>query len=184
MLAGAWGRLATLRDGVFGPADVDKLGGRGVRAIRVQGRRAVAAGQGGLVLLSQDSGGDRWGFADLRLPPEAAAGCDFDAVALVDQHVWVAGRPGSVVFHSADFGRTWEPQPTGQPLPLHALHFLDAKTAGRSASSAPSWHDRWRPHLDGPAPRRAAGGRAVRPRPAGRCGPGNASPRSGPTTAI
>ena len=66
VLAGAWGRLATLRDGIFNPADVDKLGGRGVRAIRVQGRRAVAVGQNGLVLLSQDSAGDRWGFADLQ----------------------------------------------------------------------------------------------------------------------
>ncbi|HEY1379108.1 MAG TPA: YCF48-related protein, partial [Gemmataceae bacterium] len=128
VMAGAWGRLATLRDGMFNPADVDKLGGRGVRAVRAQGRRAVAAGQGGLVLLSQDSGGDRWGFADLRLAPEVMAGCDFDAVALVDQHIWVAGRPGSVVFHSPDFGRTWEALPTGQPLPLHALHFHDAQT--------------------------------------------------------
>jgi photosystem II stability/assembly factor-like uncharacterized protein len=150
VLAGAWGRLATLREGVFNPADVDKLGGRGVRAVRVQGRRAVAVGQGGLVLLSQDSGGDRWGFADLRRPPtqvgrasqpvgldglgrpsytgEGWEGeCDFDAVALVDEHIWIAGRPGSVVFHSADFGRTWEPIPTGQPLPLHALHFRDAQ---------------------------------------------------------
>jgi photosystem II stability/assembly factor-like uncharacterized protein len=127
VLAGAWGRLATLRDGVFNPADVDKLGGRGVRAVRVQGRRAVAAGQNGMVLLSQDSAGDRWGFADLKAA-EALAGCDFDAVALVDQHIWVAGRPGTVVFHSADFGQTWETQPTGQSLPLHALHFLDAQT--------------------------------------------------------
>jgi photosystem II stability/assembly factor-like uncharacterized protein len=126
VLAGAWGRLATLREGVFNPADVDKLGGRDVRSVRVQGRRAVAAGQGGLVLLSQDSGGDRWGFADLRLTPELAAACDFDSIALVDQHVWVAGRPGSVVFHSADFGRTWETQATGQTMPLHALHFCDA----------------------------------------------------------
>src|SRR5205807_1251732 len=64
VLAGAWGRLGTIRDGVFNPADVDKLGGRDVRAIRVQGRKAVAAGQSGLVLLSQDSAGDRWGFSD------------------------------------------------------------------------------------------------------------------------
>ena len=128
VLAGAWGRLATLREGVFNPADVDKLGGRGVRAVRVEGRRAVAAGQNGLVLLSQDSAGDRWGFANLGYPPEDIAGCDFDAVSLIDKHIWIAGRPGSVVFHSADFGQTWEMQATGQSLPLHALHFRDAQT--------------------------------------------------------
>jgi photosystem II stability/assembly factor-like uncharacterized protein len=128
VLAGAWGRLATIRDGVFNPADVDKLGGRGVRSVRVHGRRAVAAGQNGLVLLSHDTAGDRWGFADLKLPPDVMASCDFDAAALIDQHIWVVGRPGSVVLHSADFGQTWEAQPTGQSLPLHALYFLDAQT--------------------------------------------------------
>ncbi len=128
VLAGAWGRLATLRGGVFNPADVDKLGGRGVRAVRVEGRRAVATGQNGLVLLSQDSAGDRWGFADLKQPAEVMAGCDFDAVALSGQHIWIAGRPGSVVFHSPDFGQNWETHPTGQPLPLHGLHFIDAQT--------------------------------------------------------
>jgi photosystem II stability/assembly factor-like uncharacterized protein/tetratricopeptide (TPR) repeat protein len=127
VLAGAWGRLATIRGGIFAPADVDKLGGRGVRAIQVQGRTAVAAGQNGLVLVSRDSAGDQWGFVDMHLPEEVAAGCDFDAVALVDQNVWVTGRPGSVVFHSADLGKTWEAQLTGQSLPLHALHFRDAQ---------------------------------------------------------
>jgi photosystem II stability/assembly factor-like uncharacterized protein len=128
VLAGAWGKMAAVRDGVFGPADVDKLGGRGVASVQVQGRRAVAAGQGGLVLRSKDSAGVRWGFADLGLPPEAAAGCDFDAVALAGDHIWVAGRPGSVVFHSPDFGDHWEALPTGQPLPIHALQFLDDQT--------------------------------------------------------
>ncbi len=128
VLAGAWGRLATLREGVFNPADVDKLNGRGVHALRLQGQRAVAAGQGGLVLRSKDSAGLRWGFADLRLPPEVAAGCDFDAVALAGPHIWVAGRPGSVVFHSPDFGDHWEMQPTGSKLPIHALQFVDDKT--------------------------------------------------------
>ena len=41
--AGAWGRLATLREkGVFNPADVDKLGGRGVCA-GARGRPPVTA---------------------------------------------------------------------------------------------------------------------------------------------
>src|SRR5207237_4932210 len=43
-------------------------------------------------------------------------------------HIWIAGRLGSVIFHSPDFGKTWETQPTGQSLPLHALHFRDAES--------------------------------------------------------
>src|SRR4029079_1443839 len=42
-------------------------------------------------------------------------------------HVWAIGRPGSVVFHSADHGMTWEMFKTGQSLPLHAIQFLDEK---------------------------------------------------------
>ncbi len=128
ILAGAWGRLATLRDGVFNAADVEKLAGRNVQAVRVQGQRAAAVGQGGLVLLSKDSAGVRWGFADLKLPAEVAAQCDFRGLAMSGSHLWVVGRPGSVVFHSPDFGQHWEAQPTGQTLPLHAIQFFNEST--------------------------------------------------------
>src|SRR5947209_2719785 len=128
VLAGAWGRVAAISDGMLAPADEDRLGNRGVRAIRLEGRTGVAAGQNGLILISQDSGGARWGFAELGLSRDTAGDCDFDAVALVDRHLWLAGRPGSVIFHSADFGKTWEAQRTGQSLPIHALHFHDAQS--------------------------------------------------------
>jgi photosystem II stability/assembly factor-like uncharacterized protein len=128
VLAGAWGGLATIREGVLNPADVDKLGGRDVCAVRLQGPTGAAAGRNGLVLVSQDSAGDRWGFADLGIGAETASDCDFAAVAHVDRHIWVAGRPGSVVFHSPDLGKTWEAQATGQTLSIHALCFCDSRT--------------------------------------------------------
>jgi photosystem II stability/assembly factor-like uncharacterized protein len=125
-LGGAWGRLAAVSDGVFNPADVDKLGGRNVLGLRLSGQRGVAVGQGGLVLLSQDSAGLRWGFADLRLPPELLDCLDFHAAACLDKRIWIAGQPGAVVWHSPDFGQTWTAQSTGQSLPLFAVQFLDA----------------------------------------------------------
>jgi hypothetical protein len=78
-------------------------------------------------MLSHDTAGVRWGFADLKLPQEVRAALDFDAVAVRGSHVWAVGRPGSVVLHSADDGATWEVLKTGQPLPLHAVCFLDEK---------------------------------------------------------
>jgi len=42
-------------------------------------------------------------------------------------HVWVAGSPGTRVFHSADLGRSWRSFATGQMLPLRALTFVDDK---------------------------------------------------------
>src|SRR5215211_3735347 len=100
VLAGAWNRLAPIRDGSLGvPVDVDSLGGRNVTALKVNGERAVAVGQGGLVMVSQDTSGVRWGFPDLKLPLEVRAAIDFHAVAVRGAHVWAVGRPGSVVFH-------------------------------------------------------------------------------------
>jgi photosystem II stability/assembly factor-like uncharacterized protein len=124
-LAGAWSRLATLRQGTLAAADVDLLAGRNLHALRIVNDRAVAVGQGGLVLLS-DTAGARWGYAEgLALAPEVRAGWDFHAVSCLGEHIWVAGRPGSKVLHSADAGRSWETLTTGQPLPLHGLFFAD-----------------------------------------------------------
>ena len=42
----------------------------------------------------------------------------------------ISGQPGGLARWSsirADQGRSWESYSTGQPLPLHALHFIDSK---------------------------------------------------------
>jgi photosystem II stability/assembly factor-like uncharacterized protein len=127
VLAGAWNRLAPVRQGLMGIADVDSLAGRNVTGLKLNGDRAVAVGQGGLVMVSQNTAGVRWGFPDLKLPRELRAAIDFNAVAVHGSHVWAVGRPGSVVFHSADHGTTWQMFKTGQPLPLYAVHFIDEK---------------------------------------------------------
>src|SRR5262249_6373304 len=93
--------------------------------VKVQGQRAVAVGQGGLVLVSRDSAGAKWAFADLRLPADVAACCDFHGVALRGLNVWAIGRPGTLVFHSSDFGQRWEALPPGHQVPLNAIQFID-----------------------------------------------------------
>jgi len=128
VVAGAWSRVAPVRDGTLGVADVDSLGGRNIKGLKLNGDRAVAVGQGGLVMVSQSTAGVRWGFPDLKLPQEVRAALDFHAVAVHGSHVWAVGRPGTVVFHSADHGLSWETHKTGQPLPLNAIHFHDEKT--------------------------------------------------------
>ena len=54
-LVGAWGLLAIMRQDRVVAAEIDALGGRTVRSVRVMGERAVAVGDGGLVLVSGDS---------------------------------------------------------------------------------------------------------------------------------
>ncbi len=124
-LGGSWSQLATLRDGLFGAADVDPLGGRGIRCLKLDGPFAVAVGQGGMILTSSKSSGLKWGFAVPNLPKEVQAACDFSSVAIHEKHLWVVGRPGTFVLHSPDRGQTWEVQKTGQSLPLHTISFLN-----------------------------------------------------------
>src|SRR5207244_1122425 len=107
-----------------GKADADFLGGRNFRGLHLNGTRAVAVGQGGVVLLS-DTAGVRWGYANLKLPVEVLAGWDFHAVCCRGEHIWAAGRPGSAVLHSPNGGASWQVAVTGQPLPLNGLYFAD-----------------------------------------------------------
>jgi len=123
-LAGAWNRLSTLRATGFGTADLDPFGGRNLRGLQLRGSRALAVGQGGIVLTSQTSGAS-WGFADLKLATEVLAAWDFHGLHVVGDQVWVVGRPGSAVLHSPDRGASWKVLKTGQSLPLNAVFFLD-----------------------------------------------------------
>ncbi len=97
------------------------------RHIELAGRQdGWAAGDGGLVLCTHD-GGKSWHPPASRLPHHAAHTFDFSAVAIHHNDVWIAGSPGTCVFHSSDAGRSWETLATGQSLPLRSLRFLDDK---------------------------------------------------------
>ena len=124
-LAGSSGKMETIREGHFAGSEHDPLGGRAVRGLKLNGKRTVAVGEGGLVMLSNDTAGARWGFATIPLSKEALAGLDLNAVAVYGNHIWAVGRPGSLVLHSPDNGRNWEVQRIGQGLSLHSIHFLD-----------------------------------------------------------
>jgi photosystem II stability/assembly factor-like uncharacterized protein len=126
VLAGAWSGLATLRTTGFGTANLDTVGGRNLRGLWVHGERALAVGQGGLVLTSR-SAGALWGYADLKLPTDVLAAWDFHGIYGVGDHVWVVGRPGSAVLHSPDRGATWQVVKTEQPLPLNGVYFFDER---------------------------------------------------------
>jgi photosystem II stability/assembly factor-like uncharacterized protein len=85
-------------------------------------------GDGGLVLRSTNSG-LAWQAPSGELPEELRDLFDFRAVAVrtstTSERVWLAGDPGSVIWHSADGGRTWERQRTGQTLPIRAITFVN-----------------------------------------------------------
>ncbi len=55
----------------------------------------------------------------------AARHFDFTALAVRGPNCWIAGSPGTRVFHTADAGRTWQGFPTGSTVPLRAIAFAD-----------------------------------------------------------
>jgi photosystem II stability/assembly factor-like uncharacterized protein len=81
-------------------------------------------GQGGLVMLTGDSGAS-WHLPPAPLPEGVIAEFDFNALEVRGTKVWIAGVPGSRILHSPDAGHTWLLQPTGQSLPIHAISFAD-----------------------------------------------------------
>ncbi len=106
---------------------VEGLQGRPLRAVRMlDDVHGWLVGDGGLVLGTAD-GGVTWRVPPGALPEGVEALFDFRALAAWGDHLWVAGAPGSGVFHSGDGGRTWELQRTGQHLPLRAMTFVDAQ---------------------------------------------------------
>ncbi len=122
-VAGLTGRTAQLAGGKLLASRQAPLGLRGLHALRIDAEgTGWLAGDGGLVLTTENSG-LVWQAPHAPLPPEVPSIFDFYAVCRQGPKVWVAGRPGSCVWHSPDSGRTWRRQPTGQPLPLSALAF-------------------------------------------------------------
>ena len=128
VLAGAWSKLGTLTANGFQESELDPLSGRTVYGVKLgTGTNAFAVGDGGLVMMSPDSG-KKWGFANLGFSPATLANCDFKCVEVKGSHVWAAGRPGSFVLHSADEGKTWNVQKTNLACPINGMHFLDENT--------------------------------------------------------
>ncbi|HEV8071047.1 MAG TPA: YCF48-related protein [Planctomycetaceae bacterium] len=109
------GRVMDLRAGRFGL--------RGLYDVKLsRDDSGWMVGDGALILRTHNRG-VVWEAPPTRLSKEAGAIFDFHAVAVRGDRLWVAGSPGSVVWHSPDGGRSWRTQPTGQTAPLERLAF-------------------------------------------------------------
>ena len=81
-------------------------------------------GQGGLILRTADEGAS-WHAPPGDLSQLAAGQYDFAAIEVRGPKCWIAGTPGTRIFHTPDAGRSWLALPTGQSLPLAAICFAD-----------------------------------------------------------
>lgn len=127
-VAGTAGRLATVTEGRLTASPLSRLDSRTLRGLRlVAPTGGWLVGDGGLVMTTHDAGRS-WQTPPTELPEFVAENFDFQAVAVRASNVWVAGSPGSQVFHSPDGGHTWDSFATGQTVPLRAMSFVDERT--------------------------------------------------------
>jgi photosystem II stability/assembly factor-like uncharacterized protein len=123
VVTGAEGRLSLVGGEQLLGSKLPPQGLRTIRAVAVQSDdTGWLAGDGGLVLTT-GSGGVVWESPAAALPEELRLGIDFRAVAVRGTNVWLAGSPGSVIWHSPNGGRNWQRYLTGQTAPLNAIRF-------------------------------------------------------------
>ena len=123
MVGGHEGRLSLIAGEQLLASKLPPQGLRSIRAVALQhDDTGWIAGDGGL-LLKTSSGGVVWESPSALLPEELRNGMDFRAVEMRKESVWLAGSPGSVIWHSPNGGRSWQRQLTGQPSPLRAIRF-------------------------------------------------------------
>ncbi len=134
VVAGPSGRVSRVGGGRLLPPRLEPLGLRGLRsATLANDATGWLVGDGGLVLRTTD-GGVSWPAPPTPLPKGLRDIVDFRAVAAWGEKVWIAGQPGSVVWHTADGGRTWQRQFTRQTVPINAIRFT-SETAGWAAGA-------------------------------------------------
>lgn len=127
LLAGRRGQVKVLGGQQLMATQTGDLGLRTVQDIALtKDDRGWLVGDGGLMLRSEN-GGVTWNQPTGKLPQAIAGSLDFRAVATHGTKVWIAGRPGGVVWHSPDDGITWQKQFTRQTVPIHDLTFVSPK---------------------------------------------------------
>lgn len=126
-VAGRQGGLAMVQRRELAQPPTPSFGLRALRQMQLTaGVAGWLVGDGGLVLTSSDQGRS-WQPPASHLPPHTDEVFDWQALAVRNQHCWIAGSPGSMVMHTSDGGRTWTPCQTSQTLPIRGLFFLDER---------------------------------------------------------
>jgi hypothetical protein len=123
-LAGRDGWQGVVREGEIEASQAEGFGLRSFLQLRmIDARHGWRVGEGGLATSTAD-GGLTWQPPQAALPA-AAQIFDFAALAVRGPQCWIAGAPGTRVFHSGDAGRTWSAFATGTFAPLRAITFAD-----------------------------------------------------------
>ncbi|MDR0611462.1 MAG: hypothetical protein LBG58_15245 [Planctomycetaceae bacterium] len=81
-------------------------------------------GDNGLILSTLDRG-SRWSVAPGKLPGHSDRPVDLNTVEALGKNIWVAGNPGTIIYSSADSGKTWKATPSGVSTVIRKIVFAD-----------------------------------------------------------
>ncbi|MDR1485425.1 MAG: hypothetical protein LBT09_11460 [Planctomycetaceae bacterium] len=77
-------------------------------------------------ILTTNDNGKNWNVVAGKLPiGDAAMNLDLNTVEVVGNNVWVAGSPGTFIYHSHDAGKTWKTAPSGINATIQKITFVD-----------------------------------------------------------
>lgn len=128
VVAGTLGRLSLVGGGAVLPPRFPPQGLRGIQDVKLPMKSTGwMVGDGALVRKTENQG-VVWEMPDAALPDQLKDFFDFRAVEVRGNQIWIVGDPGSVIWHSADRGKTWQQQWTQQSAPLSSIHFVDDQT--------------------------------------------------------
>lgn len=82
-------------------------------------------GQGSQILANDTLVSNSWTSLNTGLSTELASCIDFNAIHGTGDHLWVAGKPGSVLFHSKDAGKKWDMIKINNNAALNTVFFID-----------------------------------------------------------
>ncbi len=104
------------------------------------GSQWLAVGDAGTITTSAD--GINWVDHALPLTPTARAVCSFRCATMVEQNLWVAGSPGSILLHSPNAGASWRVVPVDQSWSITAIRFVDRNRGWFTTSAGSIWTTR------------------------------------------
>lgn len=104
------------------------------------GSQWLAVGDGASITTSRD--GVNWVDHALPLSPSARAVSAFSCATTMDQNIWVAGSPGSILLHSPDAGQSWRVVPLEQTWSISSIRFVDRHRGWFVTSAGSIWATR------------------------------------------
>ena len=104
------------------------------------GTQWLAVGDCGTITTSAD--GARWVNHGLPLSEPARNACSFQCTTAIEQNLWVAGTPGSLLLHSSDAGSSWHTVMVDQSWSITAIQFVDRNRGWFTTNAGSIWATR------------------------------------------